>query len=264
MDKIQKIREVLDQTALKAGSYLVENRKHVSVVQHKIREDIVTNIDLESEKIIIDSLSAAYPDWNIFSEEVGRIDKKSEYTFIIDPVDGTKEYIRGLPLFNVSIALKHKEEIIAAVVYRPAETVLYSGVMGLGAFHNGARMTPSKVLTLDKSFVYTYLPSFARHPDTFEKSWLALGKIDRSVYRLRSLADENTMCCWVAQGGCEAYVNISDAPKYWDIAPGICVAQAASCMVTDRFGKPLDQLHIDSVVISNGLIHDELLDIINT
>jgi myo-inositol-1(or 4)-monophosphatase len=263
MDKTNKIREVLEQTAQKAGAYLVKNRPRVSVVQYKIREDIVTNIDLESEKIIIGILSAEFPHWNIFSEEAGRVDKGSDHTFVIDPIDGTKEYIRGLPLFNVSIALKHRDELIAAVVYRPAENVLYSGVMGLGAFNNSVKLSPSRVTALDKSFVYTYLPSFARHPDTFEQRWSTLGKIDRSIYRLRALADENTMCCWVAQGGCEAYVNISDAPKYWDIAPGICIAQAAGCRVTDKLGKPLNQSHVESVVISNGLIHKELLDIIN-
>ena len=147
-------------------------------------------------------------------------------------------------------------------MYRPSEQQLFTGLIGVGAFSNGTEMHPSKIDSRAMSFVYIYFPSFSRHPETFSKQWQTIAMLNKAVYRMRSLSDENTACCWVALGGSEAHLNISDPPKYWDIAPGICIAEAAGCKVTDCLGKPIDQSDIESVVISNGLVHNEILEVI--
>ena len=256
------IRKVLIKTAQIAGEFLKKSQSKVSILRYKVTQDIQTTVDIESEKIILKELFEAYPQANILSEETGEINHHSEMTFIIDPLDGTKEYFRQLPLYNISLACEINGQTVASAIFRPAENQLFSAAKGSGAFLNDQKITPSTISDMEKSFVYCYLPTYSRNPEKFSKNWETLGKINRSVYRLRALADENTMCCWTAMGGTEAYINLGNPPKYWDIAPGIFIAQEAGCKITDRYGKPIDLKKIESIIISNGKIHEKLLTLL--
>lgn len=158
------------------------------------------------------------------------------------------------------MALEYKGELIVSAVYRPNEQALYSAAKGLGAFKNGKKIHVSAKVLAD-SFVYCYLPRFqVQQEASYDQAWQQLQKIGKKVYRLRALADENTMMCWVAQGGCEAYLNLSNIPKWHDIAPGLLIAQEAGAKITDATGKLYHQSHHPAaLVVSNGLIHEDLL-----
>ncbi len=255
-------KRFLEKLALTAGKYLLENRDKFIVVKHKTKQDIATNVDLEAERIYLRELSKHFPGFNILSEEIGEIDKKSEYTFIIDPLDGTKDYIRGVSLFNTSVALEKDGETLVSVVYRPAEGELFSATKGSGSYLNNKKISPSKTSSLENSFVYIYMPAKNRNPEGFSGSWQIIKKLAQKVYRLRAIADEHTMCSWVAMGGCDAYVNVDSIPRYWDIAAGLFIAKEAGCTITDINGKNITGRKIDSLVVSNSKIHNKLLNIL--
>ena len=204
-----------------AGLLLLKKQNKAKIVKFKDNKDIATSADMTSEKFIIESILKKFPSHGIISEESGEINNGSDFNWIIDPLDGTKEYIRRIPLWNVSIALEHKGKLIVSAINRPFEKRIYSAANGLGSFLNGMKIKVSAINKLKDSFVYCYLPSFHRQKENYDKAFESISKIGKVTYRLRSLADENTACCWLAQGGIEAYLNISNPPKWHDIAPGI-------------------------------------------
>ena len=98
--------------------------------------------------------------------------------------------------------------------------------------------------------------------EKYDWAFKILEEIGKRVYRLRSLSDENTALCWLAQGGIEAYINLSNPPKWHDIAPGLLVAQEAEALITDSKGNSFSKNHFDGIVASSSKIHDQILDIL--
>jgi myo-inositol-1(or 4)-monophosphatase len=264
MNEYKEIRETAARLAKKAGDYVVAVKGDIQITKQKDLVDICTTADLGSEKILIDGIKEKYPEHSIYSEEAGQDNSASEYRWIIDPIDGTKEYIRAIPLFNISIAIEHKGSLVAAVVYRPTDNSLYSASFGDGAYLNGQKISVSSVNDLSKAFVYTYMPSFFRNPKIYKESWDRLGKLGESVYRLRSLADENTMLCWLAQGGHEAYINISNPPKWYDVAPGLFIAKEAGAYIPEMDMENIKKGACNSIIITNqDTIYDQIKSIIH-
>jgi len=263
-EKLNELLTFVQDLAIKTGKLLLDHQAQVQVVTVKDRQDIATTADLASEELSWKTISKAYPDHGITSEEKGSIREAADFQWIIDPLDGTKEYVRDLPLFNSSMALEYKGQLVVAAVYRPNEQALYSAALGLGAFKNGKKINVSDKQTLGDSFVYCYLPRYKAEDDNiYDQSWNKLKDLGKKSYRLRALADENTMMCWVAQGGAEAYLNLSNIPKWHDIAPGLLIAKEAGAQITDSTGKLYQSNHQpESLVVSNSLIHGELLDVL--
>lgn len=247
-------RKFAEEVAVKAGKVLLDHQKSARIVKHKELQDIATNADIASEKFIIEEISKKFPDHSIHSEEKGAIDKRSDFEWVIDPLDGTKEFIRNIPLFNVSIALEYKGELVAAALYRPSENVLYSAALGLGSFRDGKKINVSDKEKLNESFIYCYLPSYFRNKEKYDWAFDCLRKIGKTTYRLRALADENTALCWLAQGGVEAYLNLSNPPKKHDISSGLLIAKEA--------GAFIDTQNYPVVVCNNKKIYNELRKII--
>ena len=262
---LKRAREVAERTAKKAGKFLLENQNKVEVLKFKDRQDILTNIDLRAEQIILSALKKAFPRHNILSEEKGLINKKSSFTWVIDPLDCTKEYIRGMPLYNTSIALEKDGKLILGVVYRPCGDDLFSGAKGLGAFQNKNPISPSEQASFSSSFIYAYLPNYKTDLKVFSWAWQKLSLIAKNCYRVRGIVDENSAMSWVANGACEAFINFGNpTSKWWDVAAGMAVLQEAGGKVTDRYGMPLKIGSFkDGIVASNGKIHKQLLKILN-
>lgn len=224
---------------------------------------MATNADLASEGVIIKAIEKAYPEHSIFSEERGQIKKKSNYVWIIDPLDGTKEYVRGIPIYNVSFSLQENDRTLLAVVLRPSDRQLFSARKGGGSFLNGKKIRVSKESNLADAFVYAYLPHSQKKVNEFEIAWRKLIKLSGLVYRLRALADLNVSCCWVAMGGCEAFINLFNPPKPWDIIPGLFIAQEAGAKTCDISGRFLSNDFKNGILVSNEKIHKALLEVLN-
>lgn len=263
-NELEKIVNLAKNLVITAGNRLLEIQSTVKVVKQKDRQDISTTADLASEDIILSGIKNTFPDHQIYSEEQGDNNNLSAYRWIIDPLDGTKEFIRGIPEFNVSIAVEYKNQLVASVVYRPSDHTVYSASLGNGAYLNGEKIFVSNTRHLKDSFVYCYLPSYYRNPNLYKKSWGKLGEIGKSVYRIRSFADENTILCWLAQGGHEAYINISNPPKWHDIAPGLFIAKEAGAYISEGVINEIKEGNCNSIIIANqATICQEIDSILN-
>lgn len=253
------IKEILKA----AGELLLEEQNRVEIVVHKEKNDFATSADLLSEKFLIDRIMGKYKDHAIYSEEVGGDGIESDYRWVIDPLDGTKEFTRNIPLFNVSLALEHRGELVASGVGRPFEKVIFSGARNVGSFKNNSQIKVADENRLENSVVYCYLPSYVRNPNEFDKNWSRLGELAKKVYRLRSLADENTAICWVAQGGADAYVNLGNPPKWYDIAPGILIAKEAGATVKNEKGEDLREDNYKNVIVAcNENVYEQIMKIL--
>jgi myo-inositol-1(or 4)-monophosphatase len=253
--QIQEYKTFCEEMTRVAGKILLDYQNKFKVVNQKDIQDIATSADIASEEYIIKSVLDKYPTQGVLSEEKGSINSESEFIWIIDPLDGTKEYVRGIPQWNCSIALQYKNETVVACVYRPYENVMYSAGKDLGSFKNGEKIHVSDTKNLENSFVYCYIPSYKRNQDKYDEGFANLNKIGKKAYRLRALADENTALCWLASGGCEAYLNLSNPPKDHDILPGLLIAKEAGAF--NAMNK------IPLVVANNESVYNELNQIIS-
>lgn len=261
--QLSTFKKFAEDISVKAGEILLAYHDKIRILEYKDRQDVSTNADLASENFIIEEILKQYPDHGVLSEERGEIKSRSEFTWVVDPLDGTKEYIRGLPFFDVAIGLEYQKEIIASAIYRPAEKYLYSAAKGQGAYLNGNKIHVSDTTNIRDSFVYAYLPGCDMDAGTCEMQWGKLIKIDMNVYRLRSYTDVNTALCWVAQGGCEAFVNISDPTKWHDVAPGMLIAKEAGAIVKDIAGLDLPYKNVQTIVAANNAtIYKSVMELI--
>jgi len=268
MIDLNRARKFSEEVAKEAGHFLLENQKKVQIKAYKAykdRQDIVTNVDLASEKIIISAIEKKYPKHNIHSEEKGVLDKKSQYTWVIDPLDGTKEYLRGLPIYSINLSLEDKKEILLGTVYVPKAKSMFSALRNRGAFENGKRIKVSSQNKLKDSFIYTHLPVKERKlSDSLEVIWSKLEKIFNFCYRLRSFQIDILSLCWLAKGGLDGYVLFFKDEKWWDIAAGLLILEEAGGKITDIFGKTISNNDLSNgIVASNAQIHDQLIKILN-
>jgi len=254
LNQAQKLAEKL---VLNAGNILIKHKGKALIKKYKKEQDIVTNVDLLIEKQIIALIAKQYPHHNILSEEIGEINKGSEYTWIIDPLDGTKEYTRQMFLYCSAVSLQNKTDILASAIYHPPVKELYSASKNNGAFLNNKKIKVSSQNKLKNSMLFGYLNKDSH-------SWRKLNLINKNSYRLRTHANHNLSYCWIAKGGYEAHVNLNSLQKWWDIAPSILILQEAGGKVTDDKDQPINpQNKFKTMIASNGRIHQQILKLIN-
>ena len=266
MVDLQKAKEVAIKAATKTGDWLKQNQEKVVVLKSKADLlDLQTSADVEAEKMVFEQLGAAFPDHNLFSEEKGLVDKKSAYTWIVDPLDGTKEYVRNQSDFLCLIALQDKSEVLAGCIYNPSTKEAYSAAKGSGAFKMKSHLSVSLEKDIKKSFVYYRLSKQPHDNSLHQQVVKVLAKLLPVAYRVRGSIYDVMSICFVAQGAAEAFVMLPKiGVNWWDVAPGIVVANEAGAKITNAYGRPFkNQVMNDGLVITNGLIHEQLLDIIN-
>lgn len=259
-----KAKDFAEKITRKAGKLLLANQSKTRIQKYKDRQDICTNVDLMVERMVIRAIEKEYPSHNILSEEKGPIDKGGEYTWIIDPLDGTKEYFRKIPMFNTTLSLWRGDEILLGLVYRPVEKDFFWTIKGKGAFCNEQKVSVSLEKELNQSFIYAYLPTYEPPIKSFEIIWKNLGNLVRKSYRLRGTSDWVTSLSRVASGRCEGFVNIARICDIWDVAAGILMVKEGGGMITDREGNPIVGKNIENgIVASNAKIHNQILEAIN-
>ena len=219
--------------------------------------NLVTEMDARAEAIIVDRLTAAFPDDAILAEERGARAGRSGRRWIIDPLDGTTNYAHGLPIFGVSIALEAAGRIVLGVVYDPSQRELFVAERGAGAFCNDARLTVSAATALDASLLATGFPYDIRVKDDNNlREYAAFAVRTRGVRRLGSAV---LYLAWVAAGRFDGYWELRLGP--WDVAAAGLMVEEAGGRLTAITGGPLD-LEAPTVVASNGRIHDAILAVL--
>jgi myo-inositol-1(or 4)-monophosphatase len=248
------MKEYAVELAEKAGASLLKGFKSLATtrIEAKDSRHLVTKFDLESEEIIIGGIKKKYPSHNILSEEAGLIKTGASYTWIVDPLDGTANFIKKNPFFSISIALTRKNELILGIVYAPALNEIFIAEKGKGAFLNNTPISVSETEELSGS----YIVSCEGSDRDIVRSAKLFRKIRPVVLDMRKLGSAAIEAAWIACGRAEAYVVTKINP--WDIAAGVILIKEACGKVTDFKGRSWN-LNKSDLILSNGKINKQLV-----
>jgi myo-inositol-1(or 4)-monophosphatase len=228
-------------------------------VQSKQPHDFVTEVDRAAEAAIIEIISEAYPEHAILAEESGETGGDSEFQWIIDPLDGTTNFIHGFPQYAISIALAERGIVQQAVVYDPTRNDLFTASKGRGAFLNDRRIRVSKRAKLGDSLIGTGFPfKTMAHMDAY----LAMFKeVSSKTAGLRRPGAAALDLAYTACGRTDGFFEIGLMP--WDMAAGILLVTEAGGLASDFAGEG-DYLHTGNLVAGNPKIFTQLLQIVQT
>ncbi|WP_174806347.1 inositol monophosphatase family protein [Paenibacillus humicus] len=252
--------------ASKAGEWIKTKLGNYQRLDEKMSpHDLVTEVDKGSEKLIRSLIMMNFPSHSFLGEEgvepgpeasarALESVRDAEYLWIVDPVDGTTNFVHGFPFFVVSIALAHKGEIILGVVYDPSADELFIAEKGKGAYVHGKRMSVSGEETLRSSLVATGFP--AEHRTALPRNLEQLRRIAPKVRNIRSSGSAALHLAYVAAGRLSGFWEIG--LNSWDIAAGALLVQESGGAVGDIDGTPY-HLGVRDVAATNGRIHEELL-----
>jgi myo-inositol-1(or 4)-monophosphatase len=251
--------------AIKAarGAGAIINRASLDIdllkVDTKSSNDFVTEVDHAAEASIIDTLLSAYPGHGILAEESGRAHgaKDSDYLWIIDPLDGTTNFIHGFPVYAVSIALAFKGQVQQGVVYDPTRNDLFFASKGRGAFLNDKRLRVSKRIRLAECLVSTGFPF--RKGDNFKRYLQMLEALMPRFAGLRRPGSAALDLCYVAAGRCDGFFETGLSP--WDIAAGALMITEAGGLVGNFTGES-DYLYQREVVAGNPKVYAQLVQVL--
>lgn len=227
-------------------------------ISYRAKDDLspVTELDLAAEKIIREIILKRFPDHRIIGEEFGKdAHNLSPYTWVIDPIDGTKGYIRGQEYFATQVAVMYEGEVVVGVSNAPALNEILAASKNGGAFLNKKPIRVSKISNLSEAFIchgnIKYFHQLKKFPQLFkllENTWTTRGFGDFWGYHL------------LADGRVDAMLEAG--AKIWDIAAVSIIIKEAGGAVSDIHGHPIS-LESTSMIATNGLIHDEILTILN-
>jgi myo-inositol-1(or 4)-monophosphatase len=224
------------RAARRAGSII--NRAALDGSGYEVRSkrlnDFVTRVDHAAEEAIIETVRKAYPDHAVLAEESGASAGRAEYQWIIDPLDGTTNFIHGFPQYCVSIAIRHREAMAHGVIYDPMKNELFTASKGRGAFLNDRRIRVSKCLRLADALVGTGFPF--KEIDRIEAYTNQLKKMMQSSAGLRRAGAAALDLAYVACGRLDAFWELGLSP--WDMAAGALMIQEAGGLVGDLSGEP--------------------------
>jgi len=252
--------------ALKAGLFVKSHLSERHDIQRKSKYDFVSEVDQQSELIIRTYLAEKYPDHLFFGEEeissnpigedeiISRL-PKDRYVWVIDPVDGTTNFLRGIPQFAISIALVKDEKVILGVVYDISLDELYFAKVGEGAFCNGRPIHVAGTDKLDDFIVSTSFPAAKVEARGQVLRVIDCNKLDFTSLRIWNCA--SLAITYVATGRTDAHIELGI--HLWDFAAGKVIAEEAGGCFSDVDGKPF-HLYQKHVLVSNGKLHNQIVE----
>ena len=244
------------EIAREAGALLTNFYERRVAFESKGEFDLVTEADRASEKLIVERLAAHFPSHSIVAEEGGGHKAASEYTWFVDPLDGTTNFAHGFPIFNVTLALARNDEMIAGVVFDPIANELFTAERGAGAYLNHRRIHVSNAKRLADSLSSTGFPSRKRHHNANIYFYYQLAMASHGVRRTGSAAID---IAYVACGRLDFFWEFGLKP--WDVAAGSLLVQEAGGRVSDMHGATHSVTASESFLSDNGALHAEILQI---
>jgi myo-inositol-1(or 4)-monophosphatase len=253
----EQVLEVAIEAAKEAGRLLragMVANKEARCKSH--RHDPVTLFDRRAEEVIVAAIERSFPEHGFLSEEGTARQIGSSYCWVIDPLDGTNNFLRGYPQFAVSLALMEEEIPLVACIYDPLREELFTAIRGKGASLNGRQVQVSPQGTLDGALIGA---GFSSRP---ERALVTCANLERLIPHARAIRAAGSACldlAYVAAGRLDATWYIALSP--WDVAAGILLVEEAGGHVTNLSGEPLVDPEA-GVLATNGRIHAELLAIL--
>lgn len=256
------------QTALKKGGEVLLahlGRTGKASIKESI-SSVVTEADLAAEQAILEVLEGAPEAYNVISEEAGYLDRKSDYTWVVDPLDGTSNFAAGLPWFGVIIALFNNDVPVLGGMYLPTANTLYLAEAGEGATRNGEKIELKTGAPLSEHLV-AYSFDFSENPEKTRAEMNIMARLSKSVRNIRST---NSLLdfCYVAEGKLGAALN--QQTKIWDIAAAWLLIREIGGQVTDILGQ---EIHFDlspraieqnyTIALSGAGLHQSIMECIH-
>jgi len=247
------------KAARRAGAIINRASQDIGTLTIKSKNfnDFVSEVDVAAERAIIDTLKDAYPTHGFLGEESGSTSHQSDFIWIIDPLDGTTNFLHGFPQYCVSIALQHKDEITQAVIYEPNRNDLYTATKGRGAFLNDKRIRVSKCDKLQDALIGTGFPfRDFKYLDDYLSMFKSMIQKTTGIRRAGSAALD---LAYVANGSLDGFWEIGLSA--WDIAAGGLLVREAGGIVTDLSGQS-GWLESGNILVASPKIHDDMQAII--
>ena len=244
------------RAAHRAGDFIVRKINKVPdlKVEVKARNDYVSEVDREAEALIIEELLKAYPSHGIVAEESGVIEASDEYRWIIDPLDGTTNYLHGFPHYAVSIACEHRGRLSHGVIYDPFKQELFAASRGDGATLNNRRIRVNNLKTVKGALLATGFPF--KNPDNLDEFLKLFNAFFSSVSDIRRAGSAALDMAYVAAGRLDGYWE--SGLNSWDLAAGALIVREAGGLVTDYSGDG-HFLENGQIVVGNPRIIADML-----
>lgn len=258
MKTFEEICSDVCETARRAGAFIAEQRLTFtpSMVELKGRQNLVSYVDKQAEKMIVADLQQIVPEASIIGEE-GTSKKGNEYCWIIDPLDGTTNFVHGMPPYCVSIALAKGKEIVVGVIFEITVGECFYAWKGSKAYVNGREIHVSHEIDLDSSLVITGLAY--NMDDAREKFNELFDFFNYKTHGARRLGSAAADLAYVAAGRAECFYQVNLSP--WDVAAGALIVQQAGGTVTD-FSAGNDYVFGREIIATNSKMHETFLEII--
>ncbi|RNI32377.1 inositol monophosphatase [Rufibacter immobilis] len=236
MTDLSALRDQVVTLTREVGKFIFSEAANfdASRMEHKGLNDLVSYVDKEAEKRLVEGLEKFLPQAGFIAEEGTKTEQAEEFNWIIDPLDGTTNFIHGLPVYSVSIALIQRDELVLGVVYDICRDECYHAIKGGGAYCNEERIYVSKVPSLSGSLIATGFPYYSF--DLMQKYLQVMGSFMQGCHGLRRLGSAALDLAYVAAGRFEGYFEFNI--NSYDVAGGAILVQEAGGQVTDfRGGK---------------------------
>lgn len=256
---MNRTTEVATDAARAGGEILREGLSRDVTVHMKGRREVVTDLDDASERAVLESIRAAFPDDPIIAEESAPALRESRRVWIVDPLDGTNNYAHGYPFFSVAVAVEEGGSLAVGVVYDPLRDELFVAEREGGATLNGRPIHVSKAGALRESLVATGFP-YERSENT-DNNLANLNRLVLAVRGIRRGGSAELDLAYVACGRLDGFWELG--LKTWDVAAGGLIVREAGGRVTNFDGGAWDH-RLGDIVASNGAIHDQMVEIVRT
>jgi myo-inositol-1(or 4)-monophosphatase len=241
--------------AREAGALIASYHARGIGYELKGENDLVTEADRASERLIVERLRSHFPTHAVVAEEGGGQEGSSDYRWYVDPLDGTTNFAHGFPMFNVTLALERAGELIAGVIYHPIHDEMFTVEACSGAFLNNQKIHVSKVSRVEDALVATGFPSRKRHENVNVHFYYQLAMISHGVRRAGAAALD---LAYVACGRLDAFWEFGLNP--WDMAAGVLLVREAGGTVTDMHGGPFSvrgpQMLADNTAVHEPMLHE--------
>ena len=251
---------VMVNACRKAAKVIIRDFGEIENLQVSLKGpgDFVTASDKKVETILIEELQKARPKYSILSEEIGKITNDDSFKWIIDPIDGTANFLHGIPHFAISVGLEHNNEIICGIIYDPIKDEMFTAEKGNGSYLNNQRMRVSSRSKLKDCIVFTGGPKF----DSKDKD-LILNEYNnfssKVLIPIRKLGSASLDMAYVAAGRCDGFWQRN--LNYWDIAAGIILVKEAGGFVTDFTGEN-EYIQNKTILVTNSNINKEMIEVL--
>ncbi|RJR18442.1 MAG: inositol monophosphatase [Desulfobacteraceae bacterium] len=251
-------RETARRAAREAGRFLKATEGKIIRVDKKGRIDLVSEADLESEKIILEMLKGSFPEDSILTEEAGRKGPLSSRTWMVDPLDGTTNYVHGFPFYAVSIALMENEELLVGAVYDPSSDEMFEAEKEHGAYLNGSPIRVSTISILQESLLATGFPY-----SIYDNLQPVMNRFEKMIVNAQGVRRPGSAAmdlCYVAAGRLDGFWE--EGLKPWDTAAGSLIVKEAGGRIATFDGSPHTPFS-PNIVAANPLIFDSMLATLN-